>query len=217
MTDRISAEELLEVYGDEPMDLDAGYYESESDGRFAEVAGDQASADDRADWHVRRGLAVKAAAEAEDVRYKRALKALNDRRKEAAAKHQRAYEWHLAALRGWHKAFHRGTASVSLPSGSYRTRYGGWALAVADGDGWEEQLRDVLAEVDEGLVEKVFVPQPDAFAAGALAQMVANVDGDDARPEPGSPVRLVWKDTGEPVDVELLSGKVKPGSHWVQR
>lgn len=201
----LTPQQLAEVWGDEPYDPDDPIYQQPG---YSGPLETQADRDDRADWHVRKLLALREAADAEDRQLKAAIDRLRERRKDRARAHDRARAWHLEQLHHWHRQSRPGVKSVHLPSGVYWTRSGSWSIE-APTEEWEGELRAALAA--EGHEAEVFEPQPDAFRSNALRALVEPVG---ALGEPGSRVPLRFKESG--ALVVGVSGTVRPGQRGVK-
>lgn len=204
---RLTAEQLADAHGDDPIDV-----EDERYGVPADVP--VSDADQWADRQLRRVLRLKEAAAANDELMQSAIKELQERRKDIAARHKRAIDWHMDGLRRWQRSAHRGITSIDLPSGRYWTRRGTWDLVPPETQEEIDLVRAGLADEGDGLEGRVFEPQPDKFRSQELRKLVSPA-GPIPVGEPGSAVELVWSGSG--AAVEGVRGRVRPGQHGVQR
>lgn len=172
------------LYGDE--------YEPEIDYDEVEPSREPPTDVGLADWHLRKLLAFKAKAKADDEVFAEALERMKARRSAVAARHRRAIDYHGAAVEAWHRQevrLGRADKTLRLPSGVSKLIAAKVDLTVAD----EEELRTFLSgqvtEDGESWEKLVFEPQADMFRVMALRKLV-KPPKDKGKLEPGTPVEL---------------------------
>lgn len=170
------------LYGDEEID----YAEP-----AAEVPADSPGAS-LANWHLRKIRTIEAQAEMEDQLFKEEIARLQARRKNRAALHESAADWHRVPLQQWHRteraAGRLKGKKLNLPAGSAQLRAA--RQIVTDN---EDELRSWLEEHHDPdgstWAEHVF-RQTEQFMVSELtarAKVPAKKDGR----EPGTVAKLI--------------------------
>lgn len=151
--------------------------------------------DERANYHLRRALSIRAEADWLDLLFRDEIDRLQERRKERAAIADGKASWHERAVELWHRrrlASDKAAKTIHLPAGVSSLRRSQPVLEVDD----EEHFRAWASTVDvdgQTLEDLIWPAKPRELSRGALRK-VLKAAGKGS--EPGTPLSAVHEETG---------------------